>query len=105
METLEVSQQIKRIGKDENQITLNDSETVQLMELIHGVNDLSGQRIEDKQFQFHQLLSEKIKTNPERADEYLNMLQFINEMVLLLGSNFDFTTSLWKPLNEVCNEM
>lgn len=110
METKTKTEIVKRINDDTVSLILTDHEFILLSELIESVFDLAGMRINDHQIEIHnalssQIKSDKIKEYPDMVDDALGALKFMNEVILVLGQNFDFASRLYNSTNEFARKM
>lgn len=91
--------EIKRVGEDQIQITINDETFTELHEFFARMDTLASRRLNEIQETINEALSVKIKTEPNNADDNLTALNFSNESMLVTGQSTGFIWSFYNELD------
>jgi hypothetical protein len=91
--------EIKRVGEDKIQITINDETFTELHEFFDRIESLAGRRLNEIQKTINKALSDKIKAEPNNANDNLTALNFSNESMLVTGQSTGFIWSFYNELD------
>lgn len=97
--------EIKRVGEDAIQITIDEHKFVKLNEFFEKMNQISCCRINEIQSTIHDALSDKIKERSDLADSYLTALGFSNDTILVIGQNSEFIGEFNMELSSASREL